>query len=701
VRGQGPPAESSTGTSGQGTARLDALFAPRTVAIIGASDDPAKWGHILAGRALSEPGERTVLLVNRRGGEVLGQSAYTSAEQAASAHGRHVDLAVICVPAAGFGDAVRDAVDAGAQAIVGITAGLSEAGPAGARIEADALQVVHAAGAVLLGPNCLGVVDTTTGLQLAHAVLPPGDVAVLSQSGNLVLDLAGLLAERGLGVSRFVSLGNQADLGLVDFLRACVDHDGTRAVAVYTEDVGDGRAFLEAARALRDAGKPLVLLAPGRTEAAVRSAASHTGSLTSSSMVVDAACVAAGAHRVDHPTQLADLLVALRAPRRMPGSRVAVLTDGGGHGAVAADTLVASGLVVPVLTGGIAIKLEAALWSQATVTNPVDLAGAGEQDVASYARGVEILLGSDQVDGVLLTGYFGGYTADQNGLTEAELAAARQMAAAVTAQDKPLVVQTIYPDSPSSQLLRAAGIPVHRDVDRACAVLAGLVDHAAAGLGEPLPPAAPPVTDTSYDAARELFASAGVAFPAAVQVTDRAGLEAALASVGCPVVLKATGRLHKSEGGGVVVGLTDRAAARAAYDDLIRRLAPPAVSVEAMADLADGVELIVGSVRDPKFGPVVLVGLGGVFTEVLGDTACAIAPVSVDAARDLLLSLQGAPLLRGARGRPSVDLDAAAACVAQVSQLAAAHPELVELELNPVLAGPTGVVALDARVVLG
>ena len=418
-------------------------------------------------------------------------------------------------------------------------------------------------------------------------------------------------------------------------------------------------------------------------------------------MVVDAACAAAGTHRVEHPTQLADLLVALRAPRRMPGRRVAVLTDGGGHGAVAADALVAVGPRGPVLTGDLTSELEAALWTQATVTNPVDLAGAGEQDVASYARGVAMLLASDQVDGVLLTGYFGGYTADQNGLTEAELAAARQMAAAVTAQHKPLVVQTIYPDSPSSQALRAAGVPVHRDVDRACAVLAGLVAHPADGLGEALPPAAPPVTDTSYDAARALFAEAGVAFPAAVQVADRAGLEAALAAVGCPVVLKATGRLHKSEGGGVVVGLPDRAAARAAYDDLVRRLAPPAVSVEAMADLADGVELIVGSVRDPKFGAVVLVGLGGVFTEVLGDTACAIAPVSVDAARALLLSLQGAPLLRGTRGLPPVDLEAAAECVARVSLLAAAHPELVELELNPVLAGPRGVVALDARVVLG
>ena len=344
MRRQGPQAGSSAPP-------LDALFSPRTVAIVGASDDSAKWGHILARRALASRGDRTVLLVNRRGGKVLGRPTYPSAQAAAAAHDLDVDLAVLCVPVVGFVASVADAVAAGARAIVAITAGLSEAGAEGALLEAEALGIVRDAGAVLVGPNCLGIVDSTTGLQLAHAVLPDGDVAVLSQSGNLVLDLAGLLADRGLGVSRFVSLGNQADLGVVDFMLACVGHEGTRAVAVYTEDVVDGRAFLDAARTLRDAGKSLVLLAPGRTEAAVRSAASHTGSLTSASMVIDAACAAGGAHRVDHPTQMADLLVALRTPRRMPGRRAAILTDGGGHGAVAADALVAAGLLIPVLTG--------------------------------------------------------------------------------------------------------------------------------------------------------------------------------------------------------------------------------------------------------------------------------------------------------------------------------------------------------------
>ncbi|RYB95005.1 CoA-binding protein [Nocardioides oleivorans] len=688
---------------GPSVASLDALFSPRSVAIVGASADTAKWGNVLARRALAAGGDREVLLVNRGGGQVLGRPAHVSAAAAARAHGAALDLVVLCVPVAGFVGAVGDAVDAGARAIVAITAGLSEAGPEGARVEAEGLALARAAGAVLVGPNCLGVADTTTSLQLAHAVLPAGDVAVLSQSGNLVLDLADLLDRRGLGVSRFVSLGNQADLGVVDFMRACVDHDGTRAVAIYVEDVLDGDAFLAAARALREAGKPVVLLAPGRTEAAVRSAASHTGSLTSSSAVVDAACAAVGAHRVDHPTQMADLLAALRAPRRAAGRRTGIVTDGGGHGAVAADALEVAGLQVPVLTEPTTTALAAGLWEHSTVTNPVDLAGAGEQDVASYARAVAALLASPQVDAVLLTGYFGGYSKEETDLAGPELAAAAAMASAVAAQDKPLVVQTIHPDSPSMRLLRAAGVPVHRDVDRACAVLAGLVEPATRRPEARVVVAAEPVTDTSYAASRELVAAAGVAVAASVSVTGRVGLESALSDPGMayPLVLKATGRLHKSEGGGVVLGLGSRAEVLEAYDDLVARLDPPAVSVEEMADLGEGVELIVGCVRDPRFGPVVMVGLGGIFAEVLGDTSCALAPVGVETARELLLSLRGAPLLLGTRGRAPVDLDALSDVVARLSVLAAAHLEIAELELNPVLAGPGGVLALDARVVLG
>ena len=681
---------------------LTALFDPRSVTVVGASAVPGKWGHILALRALRSCGDRPVVLVNRRGTEVLGHPTRPSIAEARSEVGGPLDLVVVCVPATELLLAVTHALAAGARSLVVITAGLSELGPAGAETEHEAVRLVRAAGAVLVGPNCLGIVDTGSQLQLSHDLLPRGEVSVLSQSGNVVLDLAALLRDRGLGVARFVSLGNQADLSVVDLMETCRHHDQTRAVAIYAEDVVDGRAFVAAGRALVAAGKPVVVLAPGRSASAIRSAVSHTGSLTSASEVVDAACEAAGAHRVDHPTQMADLLQGLLAGRRMPGRRTAILTDGGGHGAIAADALAAVGLGSPVLAEVTRTALRTVLPTGSHVANPVDLAGAGEQDPMRYTRTLATLLAAQEVDGVLLTGYFGGYSTHDSAMAAHEVAAAEAMADIVTAQPKPVAVHTIFPEGPTGRLLRAAGLPVHRDVDRVAAVLAGLVERPADHDDLTLPAPAAPVTDASYEGARRLLGEAGVCFPAARTVHDLGALDAALTAddLGFPLVLKATGRVHKSEGGGVVLGLLDADAVRAAYARLLVDLNPPAVSVESMVDTSHGVEVIVGSVADPRFGPVLMVGLGGVLTEVLSDTALAIAPVSEARARRLLLSLRGAPLLLGARGRDPVDLGALAQVVSRVSYVAAAHPELAEVELNPVLAGTSGAVALDARVVL-
>jgi acyl-CoA synthetase (NDP forming) len=528
-------------------------------------------------------------------------------------------------------------------------------------------------------------------------------VAVLSQSGNLVIDVDDLLAAHGLGISRFVSLGNQADVSLADLMHSCVDHDGTQAVAVYAEDVRDGRAFVAAARALAAVGKPVVLLAPGRSAAASRGAASHTGSMTSPARVVDAACAAGGVHRVETPAQMVDVLAALVAGRRGTGRRTAIFTDGGGHGAIAADVCVAAGLEVPVLSADLGAALRDAMWSQSTVSNPVDLAGMGERDPDSYARGVATLLASDEVDALLWVGYFGGYSTTGLALAEGEVQAAHSAAAAITAQHKPVVVMTMYPDAPSVRVLSDAGIPVYRGFGEAVSALAAVTRAASPAELDPLalPEHEPPVLDLDYVSTRGLLHSFGVPFPALAEVHDETGLRAALHAghPGLPVVLKAMGLLHKSDAGGVVLGIHDEESAVAAYRDLVARLAPPAVTVEAMADLSRGVEVIVGVQDDARFGPVVMVGLGGVLTEVLGDVAFALAPVSPTTAESLLRSLRGAALLDGVRGRPAVDVGALARLVAAVADAACAHPEIGELEVNPVLALPEGVVALDARAV--
>ncbi|MFG2230751.1 acetate--CoA ligase family protein [Streptomyces sp. NPDC048723] len=689
---------------------LTALFDPRSVAVVGASDDPAKYGHAVAAQALRAPDRRPVHLVNRRGGSVLGRTAATSL----TAVGEPVDLVVISVPGAGFEAAVDEALACGAKAIVAITAGFAEAGPAGLARQRSVAARVRAAGAVLVGPNCLGIADNTTELYLASDRFAPGGVALLSQSGNLALELQLRGEPHGLGFSRFVSLGNQADVTLVDLVEDCARHEATSAIAVYAEDFGDGRAFAAAAAA---AGKPVVLLTAGRGTASARSAQSHTGALTTSADVVAAACRDAGVELVRTPREMTVVLAGLAALGTGPrtrGRRTAVFTDGGGHGAVAADAAEDAGLGVPELGGPTQDRLRTVLWEQSSVGNPVDLAGMGEQRPLSYADTVGALLDADEVDAVLMTGYFGGYAASEGGLgggpaggsvlAEGEARAAKEIVVHLTAAPKPLVVQSMYPHAPSCRVLAEAGVPVFDATEDAARALAAMTGRRSADADlpgvPPLPPAAAPLADPGYHGVRALLDAAGVPFPAAREITDEAGLLAAAAEFDGPYVLKALHVLHKSDAGGVALRLADRDVLLAAYREMHARLGAPAYSVEAMADLTDGIELIVGVNQDPRFGPIALVGLGGVLTESLRDVAFALAPVPAWRAEALLRALRSAALLDGVRGRPAVDVAAAAAVIERITTVAAAHPEIAELEVNPLLVRPDGALALDARAVL-
>ncbi|MEU9145491.1 acetate--CoA ligase family protein [Streptomyces sp. NPDC048349] len=687
---------------------LTALFDPASVAVVGASDDPAKYGHAVAFQALRADGRRPVHLVNRRGGTVLGRPAAPSL----AAIGEPVELVVVCVPGSGFEDAVDDALACGAKAIVGITAGFAEAGPTGLARQRAVVARVREAGALLIGPNCLGIADNTTELYLASDRFAPGGVALLSQSGNLALELQLRGTPHGLGFSRFVSLGNQADVTLVDLVEDCARHEATTAIAVYAEDFGDGRAFARAAAA---AGRPVVLLTAGRGSASARSARSHTGALTTSADVVAAACRDAGVELVRTPREMTVVLAALGAGpgQRARGRRTAVFTDGGGHGAIAADAAEDAGLEVPELAAATRERLSAVLWQQSAVGNPVDLAGMGEQQPLSYADTVAELLGADEVDAVLMTGYFGGYAASDGGLgggpaggsvlAEGETRAAEKIVTHLAASPKPLVVQSMYPQSPSCRVLAGAGIPVFAATEDAARALSAMARRPAGRAPElpALPAAAAPLRDPGYHGVRALLGAAGVPFPAAREITGEAGLLAAAREFEGPYVLKALHLLHKSDAGGVALRLAGPDALLAAHRDMHARLGARSYSVEAMADLSDGIELIVGVQRDPRFGPVAMVGLGGILTETLRDVAFALAPVPARRAEDLLRGLRSAALFAGVRGRPAVDVSAAASVIERITTVAAEHPEIAELEVNPLLVRPDGALALDARAVLG
>ncbi|MBA2643033.1 MAG: acetate--CoA ligase family protein [Actinobacteria bacterium] len=681
------------------TRDLRALFAPRSVAVVGASADPSKWGNVLARGALRGAHRRPVYLVNRAGGEILGESAYLSLDDLPDPP----ELVIISVPAAGYERAVEEALGVGAKAIVAISAGLGEHDEEGKLVEEAAAARVRAAGAVMLGPNCLGVFDAGEELDLGWSALPAGPVALVSQSGNLALELARLAVAAGLGFSRFASLGNQADLVAADLLDELAAHEPSRAIALYLEDFRDGRAFVAAAARAVAAGTPVILLSGGVTAASAQAARSHTGALVSDVRAVRAACDAAGIVHVITPKQLVDAAQALLSRGRPRGRRVAVYADGGGHGVVAADVVAAAGLEVAPLSESTRAALHLQLPDTASVGNPVDFAGGGERGLVSYADVGRLLLESRDVDSVLLTGYFGGYGVDTPALADEEVAAAGSLASAAADASGTLVVHTSYPDSPAAAALRRGGVAVYGDVESAVAALALLA--AEAGRRVPVAPAEldlPPLEAPApgYAEARVFLAAAGVPVAPARSARTREEALAAAAELGYPVALKAGELLHKSEACGVMLGLGDENALAEAFDELKARLGAQVLSVERLAPVAEGVELIVGAKRDPRFGAVVLVGLGGVYAEILDDVAVALAPIDDRQAARLIRSLRGAPLLEGARGRPPLDIAAAAHAVAAVSRAAAACPQILELDVNPLLVTERGALGLDARIVL-
>jgi acyl-CoA synthetase (NDP forming) len=420
------------------------------------------------------------------------------------------------------------------------------------------------------------------------------------------------------------------------------------------------------------------------------------------------------------PQQLIDLARGLISRSAPLGRRIAILADGGGHGTVAAEVAPQVGLLVPPFSPDLTQQLREFLPATASTANPIDMAGGGEQNIFSFAQVTNILLDSDEVDAVLMSGYFGGYADYGEELAAGELVVARALAErldpsqrldpsplgprpkSISGDKKPLFVHTMHHRSPAALLLREGRIPVYRSIEAATSALARVAERAERrppGV-PPLPPAAAPLTGAGYWSARQTIAGCGVPYVTAELVRTQDEALAAATRIGYPVALKALDLEHKSDTGGVVLGIQDARTLIHTLERLRETLAPLLFSVEQMAPLADGVEVLIGVRRDHRFGPIAVAGLGGIFTELLGDIAVALAPVDADQAEVLLRSLRGSALLTGLRGRPPMDIGAAARALADLSWLAATHPEIDEVEVNPLLILPTGVLALDARLLL-
>lgn len=685
---------------------------PGSVAVIGASRDPFKVGGSVVANLRSAGFRGRIIPVNSRASTVQGLAAVPRVQDVDGP----VDLAVIAVPAVDVLPVLVQCVAKGVGGAVVISAGFREIGGEGARREAQLREWLRGQPIRVLGPNCLGWIRPTRRLNVTFApgMPDPGGIAFLSHSGALAVAILDWARDRRVGFSLFASLGNQADVNESDLLDAVATDAETRVVACYIEGVADGRRFLDALRRTA-AVKPVVLLKAGRTAEGARAVSSHTGALAGSDRAFDAAVRQAGALRVDTVEELFDVARGLGSQPMPRGRRLVVVTNGGGLGIVATDAARAAGFAMEPPAEPLRRRLAEGLPATAGLGNPVDL--VGDADARRYGHALHTL-GSDSADAmlVLLT---------PQAATDAA-SVARTIAGATLGWSIPVVAAFVGGArvAPGVRTLEEAGIPCYAFPEPAVKTLAGMarlgerrlaaprpfvasVDPAAARawLGEQGGPAARQLGTPELQPLLAAYGIPGVDGRVVKSADDAA---AAAERLGFPVAVKIVSPdiTHKTEVGGVALGLHDAGAVRDASAVMLARVAaarPQAtirgLLVEAMAPA--GKELLLGGVRDSQWGPVLMVGLGGIYVEVMGDTTVCLAPVSPDEAATLLDELRIAPLLRGIRGERPVDRPALAAIISRFSQLLVDLPELREIEINPLLASPDGAIAVDARARLG
>lgn len=660
---------------------------PSSVAVVGASDDEAKWGYWLARGALDGRARRDVWLVNHKTAVVQGQPAYQGI-----GHLPHApELVIVCVPAGCIEGIIDEALACGVRGFLVITAGV----PHQDRIRSR----IREAGAQLIGPNSLGLYDASTELRLAWGHFTPGPLAVISQSGQLGLEIAGLGAQVGLGISRFASVGNQLDVNAADLLDELVDHEQTRLVGLYLESFADGARLIRTLRRLRRAGKHVLVLTTGASESSQQLAKSHTGSMTSAIDTIDAACRAAGAIRVATPSELVDIARYLSVSLPPRGNRVAIISDSGGQGGIAADLAASVGLSTPTLPQKLQSDIADLLPPSASVANPVDLAGAGEMDMSIYAAVSDKLLSAGEVDAVVLSGYFGQYGQDTPSIETSELAVVDHLGSSVRDTGRPLVVHSMSHASTAVDRMWQQNLPAFNRIELVIRALSAA--HALAATPGRELPAVEPVdwrVEPGYWAARQALAGYGVTMPAARLVRCRGELTDISRALRAPYVLKAGWLAHKSEYGGIALGLADLTGLEAAFDTMNARLGPGEYVVEEQDERDDVVEMLIGAQRDRHFGPLISVGGGGTEAELWRDVRTEIAPVDLAAARAMIGRLQAVQLLGGWRGRARVDIESLSAMVVAVSDIIAGNPSIAECELNPVRVGVDGALAVDALI---
>lgn len=699
-----------TGTS-LSHAALDRFLRPKSVAVVGASDKPGALGATLLTNLDRNGYAGAVYPVNPKRDEIMGKRCYASV----GALPEGVDVAVLAIPRAGVLEAVKGLADRKCGGVVIFSAGFAEGGEEGLAEQREIARIAQEAGMVVEGPNCLGLVNYVDRIPLTfvetNAVPPAGKraIGIVSQSGAMAAVLGTMLLARDAGVSYSVSTGNEAASGVEDYVDWLVDQDDTHVIAMIVEQFRKPQAFLAAARRAKAAGKPVVLLHPGKSSAARESAATHTGAMAGDYKLMRAMVARAGVIFAETLEELGDIAeIAVRCPA-LPSGKTAVLGESGAFKALTLDLAEELDLPLADLHDDDSPLLRAALPPFVPVSNPLDITAQGLSEPAIYTRCIEALLDDDRVGTVFA------------GIIQAEPITCKikfpPILAAVEGRTltKPVIFAGLDEGAevPAERIaaLRAAGIPWFPTTERALRAVTRLTHWAAQDLSAndlpatPLPGLADVHGVIPEYRSKELLGPLGVSFPKGGFADSADAAVAAADTVGYPVAMKAQAAAlgHKSDAGGVLLNLVDAAAVREAWTRIHANVAAysaairlDGVLIEAMGKR--GMEMIVGAKNDPEWGPVVLAGFGGVTAEILQDVRLLTADLTQQAVEAELLKLKSAALLSGYRGSPALDVPALAALIVKVGQILRAEPSIREIDLNPVILHPKGegVVALDA-----
>ncbi len=692
---------------------LESLMYPETVAVIGASRTPGKVGYEITANLKEGGFKGEIVPINPSADEVLGLKCYPDLKT----YGKKIDLSIVSIPTKFVKAAAEASAQAGAKAMIVITAGFKEIGGEGAKMEKDLADFCRSKGIRLMGPNCLGLInsDNSMNASFAKKMPTPGSISVLSQSGALATAILDWSAERKIGLGKMLSIGNKAELNETHFIQALAEDKQTTVIAGYLESILDGDDFIKAAEAAAMV-KPVIIFKAGTSSAGQKAASSHTGSLAGADIAYGAAFMRSGVIRAETFESLFDYATAFAMMPLPAGKRVAIVTNAGGPGIMAADAIENSGLEVVQLTESLMKPLAAKLPAAASVGNPIDVLGDATSEAYEWA--LDAALADEVVDAIVVL------------ITPQAMTDHANIAKAVADRkgSKPILTCFMGGEDvkPGREYLVAHDCPDYPAPERAVAALKAMYDYISWRNRPPRIVTRFPVnrrrveriisrhlrsgiTQVNEVKAKEILRAYNFNVPPgdfAMTVDEACDIGE---TIGYPVAMKIVSPdiIHKSDMGGVKLNLVNGFAVRDAYDLMMLRIKqrmPEAriegVYVEKMC--TKGREIIIGMTRDPQFGPMLMFGLGGIFVEVMKDVTFHLAPITAEEAMQMLRGTRSYSLLTGVRGQSGVDLQGIAVGLQRMSQLVTDFPQIVEMDINPFICGPAGIqpTAADARITL-